>query len=86
MSEVTQRQRHVLSLLAEGAKMRDVCDVLGIASTNGVRDHYLVLARKGLVVAVGEFAHTEYRLTDAGLAVLGLRRCAACSGCGTVRA
>lgn len=83
---VTDRQRAVLRLLAGGATMREIGRSLGIASTNGVRDHYMALARKGLVEATGHAAHTDYRLTDAGLLVVGLRRCAHCGGVGTVRA
>lgn len=85
MSEPTLRQHEVLRLLASGATMREVGRKLGISSTNGVRDHYMALMRKGLVVATGEAAHTDYRLTDEGLAAIGFRRCSACRGHGIVR-
>jgi predicted ArsR family transcriptional regulator len=82
----TDRQRDVLRLVHEGKTLREIADALAINSVHGVECHIAALVRKGHVEAgAPKFAkHGRWRLTAAGLAVIGLRECGACCGSGTV--
>jgi repressor LexA len=61
--------------------MREIGDVFGIASTNGVADHLNALRRKGLLDKA-DLKSRAIRITEAGFASLGLRRCVLCDGRG----
>lgn len=73
----TARQREVLKLIAEGAgsglvpTLRELGDELGIKSVNGVNDHLLALARKGLVERHGPRRARAWKVTTAGHRELG---------------
>lgn len=72
MKELTRRQKEVLSLLIEGhhrrvmPTIREMGEVLGITSTNGVCDHLRALVRKGYIVR-GAGRSRSIRLTEKAL-------------------
>lgn len=81
----TDRQLAVLRLVHAGENLRAIGTALGISSTNGPADHIRALVRKGLVVEVRPHAKFgRWKVTEAGLAVMGLKTCEACCGAGTV--
>lgn len=82
----TERQAEVLRLVHSGKTLREMAIELGINSTYAVDCHIHALVRKGLLVAHGaRYAKTgRWKLTDAGLAAIGLRSCGACCGAGVV--
>lgn len=82
----TDRQVEVLRLVHAGKTLRETADALGINSVHGVECHIAALVRKGHIVAGGpRYAKSgRWKLTDAGLAAIGLRQCGACCGAGVV--
>lgn len=65
MRELTQRQEQILALIRGSAlargrfpRVRELMEISGIASTNGMLDHLHALERKGKVRHVGR----EWRL------------------------
>lgn len=85
MSFITARQREVLGLVNAGLSVREMRDSLDVSSTKGVSDHITALIRKGCVEETkGPGKAGRFAVTALGLKALGLKRCSACAGSGTV--
>lgn len=74
MSPLTDRQREVLMVIADYRKrhqyspaVRDLCELLDIASTNGVNDHLKALDEKGYITRTRGIPRSMF-LTREGLA------------------
>lgn len=85
MTGPTYAQLRVLRIIAEargGApSMREVAREIGASSTNAVETHYVALTRKGLLDR-DPLKWRAVRVTDAGLAALGIKVCRHCGGSG----
>lgn len=75
----TAAQRRVLGVFARAEHdrrppptIREVGEATGIRSTNGVRDHFLAIQRKGLLTQVNERQARAWTLTPAGRKVVGV--------------
>src|ERR1700759_739646 len=70
---LTGRQRQVLTILQDHwlrrdpmPTLRELCQLMGTKSTNGMNDHILALAKKGYLELPGAKARS-FRLTPLGL-------------------
>jgi SOS-response transcriptional repressor LexA len=79
MTDLTQRQQDLLNFIGTEITATGLCPTyreigtaLGMASTNGVRDHIQALVRKGMLEQIGgdgrKALQRSLRLTDAGRA------------------
>jgi SOS-response transcriptional repressor LexA len=85
-TRATPRQLEVLRLVLGQVRIRGIARAIGASSTNAAVDHLLALSRKGLIERTGEFGcTTPWKVTEAGLRQLGLRRCGCCQGAGVLR-
>lgn len=84
--EPTARQMDVLLFIHKKAvcpSMREIAKHLGVTSNNGVNDHIQGLKARGLIENQEGVARST-RVTDAGLALLGVKRCPTCLGNGHI--
>jgi repressor LexA len=82
---LTQRQREVLSFIVGRLRqsgtaptLREICQRLGINSTNGAADHLVGLERKGCLVYRKDGKARDIAVLDAGYLELGYARCGHC--------
>lgn len=78
MEEMTDRQKQILSFIVKTSEergfpptIREICEEMDIASTNGVNDHLKALERKGFVTR-GEQQSRSLVATKRARMVLGL--------------
>lgn len=87
--ELTERQREVVkTILAHRQRtgvsptVRELCQLLGIASTNGVNDHLRLLKRKGVVARRHGVTARGFFVTAEGLRAVGMDPEKCCPKCG----
>lgn len=88
MYGLTARQRECLEFVADFWRkhltpptLREIGEHMGIRSTNGVNDHLIYLARKGMLTFRDGERARAYTVTAKGWAALGVTGCPLCGSC-----
>jgi len=75
----TDRERQILSIISSSIKsngyppsVRELCEQLGVASTNGMIEHLKTLQKKGLIMREIATARA-IRITDEGQVAMAMR-------------